>query len=361
VPAASEPLVIGYVTMEGFPGGPGPISRLAAQAAVEFVNRERGGVRGRPVALAVRDEGGSPEAAAACAREIVAAGAFAVMGMGAAWAHHGLPILEAAGVPWLGGAITGPEYTSPVSFPIIGGVPAETRALARYFGEREQVRRAAVLHLDVPEAGAGVDALLRDLADWGVGAVATVPLQLDLGDLDAAATRVTDHRPEAVFAIVGGDHTSPVMHALRGHQLAFLGTAMDIERILGPAGDAAVGSLHCAEFLPYDDGRDPEVAVFRDAMDRYTDVPANSWGQGGFAGVMTICDIAARLEPVAARPVLEYLRGVDGQPVFMGSSMARRHAPAEFPQLTNVDCLILRWDGTRLVDAGGDWVNGWAP
>jgi hypothetical protein len=75
---------------------------------------------------------------------------------------------------------------------------------------------------------------------------------------------------------------------------------------------------------------------------------------------MTICDIAERIEPVEAGVVLEYLRGVERQPVFMGSSMARRHAPAEFPQLTNVECLIVRWDGTRLVDASGGWLNGWA-
>lgn len=360
----TEPIVLGLLTVGGgFPGTAGPQEVAVAEAAVQFVNNDRGGVDGRPIELLVEEEQADPERAAAAATSFVAAGVSVVFGLGVVWADAGLPILEEASLPWMGAAVNPREFTSPVSFPVIGGVPAEFAALARYFAESVGTRRFSVLSPDLPPADDAVDLLAAMLAGRGAEIVGRVPVALDAVDMEDALTQGLAASPDVVVPFLGGAQAVSVMRASgdagSGVPLAFIGTAMEDDAVFTPAGDAAEGTLHCAEFLPYDDPSDPEVREFHEALARYSDFPPTSWAQGSFGSVVTIADVLATTGPDPA-DVLAYLTDVDGQSVYMASSMSRSHAPDDFPQLTNVDCLMLERRDGRLVDVGGGWINGWS-
>ena len=78
--AEGDPIVIGFQNPEGDPNGSFPEASLAAQAAVEYINNELGGlgadiqngVPGRPIKLEVCKMAISPDDSQRCANELIA-------------------------------------------------------------------------------------------------------------------------------------------------------------------------------------------------------------------------------------------------------------------------------------------------
>lgn len=91
------------------------------EGAVRHVN-DNGGIAGRELKLVTCNEGFDPNMAADCAREAVNREVAAVVGGFAGNGDVILPILEEAGIPWLGAPLisTG-ELKSVVSFPLSAG------------------------------------------------------------------------------------------------------------------------------------------------------------------------------------------------------------------------------------------------
>ncbi|MCZ7526653.1 MAG: ABC transporter substrate-binding protein [Acidimicrobiia bacterium] len=126
--ASGEPIVIGMINQEDTPAGSFPEIREAAQAAVEYVNQELGGVGGRPLALEVCATVGTPESAAQCANELVEKGVLLVAGGLDYGTEASLPVLEQAGIPYIGGVpLLMPEFRSPVSFQFQGAARLPSR------------------------------------------------------------------------------------------------------------------------------------------------------------------------------------------------------------------------------------------
>jgi len=356
-----DPVTVGLLTIGAeLTGAPGAQEVAVSEAAVQYVNDDLGGIGGRPLRLVVGEELADVERARECAERFVAEGAVVVFGLGVAWAEGGLPVLEAARVPWLGAAINAAEATSPVSFPLIGGVPAEFAALAHFLAERGAGSVVAVAP-ELPQVAEQASRLEELLGRRGIALdIRTVPTD---PDSLARAARDTRGAADVVMPLLGGQEAAAFMTAAHeanlGATLVFVGTAMD-DAVFDAAGPAAEGTIHCAEFLPYDDDSDEQVGAFREALARYCEYPPTSYAQGSFGCVVTIRDIGARIGPgrLDGEAVIRHLRTVR-QPVFMSSDYSHADAPPEYPQLGNVDCLVLERRDGRLVDVGGGWINGW--
>ncbi|CAL9494408.1 hypothetical protein SUDANB140_03312 [Streptomyces sp. enrichment culture] len=95
-----------------------------AQAYARSVNAE-GGLGGRKLEVLTCNDHDDGVTAAKCARRAVKENAVAVVGSYSQHADSFLPVLEGAGIPYLGGyGITNTEFTSPLSYPVNGGQPA---------------------------------------------------------------------------------------------------------------------------------------------------------------------------------------------------------------------------------------------
>ncbi|MFF5255196.1 ABC transporter substrate-binding protein [Streptomyces leeuwenhoekii] len=95
-----------------------------ARAYARWINAQ-GGINGHPLNVVTCNEHNDSITAAKCARRAVKEGAVAVVG---SYSQHGdsfFPVLEGAGIPYIGGyGITNAEFTSPLSYPVNGGQPA---------------------------------------------------------------------------------------------------------------------------------------------------------------------------------------------------------------------------------------------
>lgn len=95
-----------------------------AQTFARWVNSQ-GGIDGHELRVLTCNEQNTPTGAAACARRAVRENAVAVVGSYSQNGRAFMAPLEAAGIPYIGGyGITEDEFTSPLSYPVNGGLAA---------------------------------------------------------------------------------------------------------------------------------------------------------------------------------------------------------------------------------------------
>ncbi|WP_051732055.1 ABC transporter substrate-binding protein [Kitasatospora phosalacinea] len=127
-PAAADAAGQDVTVMTWAPSGTGAADRPGMTALAEAVGRElnaRGGLAGHKVRVLTCNEHDSTDGATACADQAVSAHVVAVVGSASQYGSNFMPILEQAGIPFIGGyGLSSPEFSSPLSYPVNGGMPA---------------------------------------------------------------------------------------------------------------------------------------------------------------------------------------------------------------------------------------------
>lgn len=127
--ASGDPIVVGIQALEGDPAGTFPEYRIAAEAAVQYINNELGGIgadlaagkAGRPIKLEICKMAVNPTDSTKCANEIAAKKPFIVFSPLNFFGNH-FATYNAAKIPVIVGTpITPADFTSPGTFAIGGG------------------------------------------------------------------------------------------------------------------------------------------------------------------------------------------------------------------------------------------------
>jgi ABC-type branched-subunit amino acid transport system substrate-binding protein len=189
-----------------------------ALAYARWVNGH-GGLSGRRLKVLTCNDHNDGVTAAKCARRAVKENVVAVVGSYSQHADSFLPVLEGAGIPYIGGyGITTREFTSPLSYPVNGGQPALLAglgtALAGACGAVTMVRPDTIAGDQLPPlldsgltAGGHPDATdqraAEDATEYG-------------GQADRALRSATaDATAEGCVVPVLGDRTSTFMDSFR--------------------------------------------------------------------------------------------------------------------------------------------------
>lgn len=186
-----------------------------AEAFAKSIN-DRGGLAGRKIKALTCNEGNERLKAAACAEKAVNAGAVAVIGSYSQFASAFMPILENAGIPYIGGyGLTTEEFTSPLSYPVNGGIPA---LLA---GNGRQLADYNCGHVSLVRPDTASGDLLPSFLDAGLeaghlGPAADIRAPDDANDYTTQAKRAvgTDALGSCVTAVLG-DHTDAFFDSYR--------------------------------------------------------------------------------------------------------------------------------------------------
>lgn len=92
-----------------------------AQAIARYFN-DHGGVAGHPLRVITCNEGNSADGAIACADQAAANKVVAVVGSASQFGDQFMPLLEGAGISYIGGSgASAAEFSSPYSYPVNGG------------------------------------------------------------------------------------------------------------------------------------------------------------------------------------------------------------------------------------------------
>ncbi|MFJ8437740.1 ABC transporter substrate-binding protein [Kitasatospora griseola] len=127
-PAAADSTARDITVMTFAPAGTGAADRPGMTALAEAIGRDlnaHDGLGGRKVHILTCNEHDTTDGATACADQAVNAHAVAVVGSASQYGSNFIPVLEAAGIPFIGGyGLSTPEFSSPLSYPVNGGTPA---------------------------------------------------------------------------------------------------------------------------------------------------------------------------------------------------------------------------------------------
>ncbi|MEZ5166737.1 MAG: ABC transporter substrate-binding protein [Acidimicrobiales bacterium] len=131
-----DPIRIGMINQEETPIGSFPEMRFAAQAAVDFINTELGGVDGHPIELFPCVTQFSAEQSQACAQELVQKDVVALVGGIDVMSQAAIPVLAQNNLPVIGGIPAGlAEQQSDLHFAFSGGTAGAMAAMAAHARE----------------------------------------------------------------------------------------------------------------------------------------------------------------------------------------------------------------------------------
>ncbi|MFZ0014112.1 MAG: ABC transporter substrate-binding protein, partial [Acidimicrobiia bacterium] len=125
-----DPVKIGVILEETGGALANPEIPEGAKSAQLLVN-EAGGIQGRPVEIITCDTANDPNTAAECGRQMVDEGVVALSGVLSVHAGEFMPLMEENKIPSVAHTLAGvPGFTSPASFPVIGGIVATAPSVA---------------------------------------------------------------------------------------------------------------------------------------------------------------------------------------------------------------------------------------
>ncbi|MFB7475846.1 ABC transporter substrate-binding protein [Kitasatospora sp. NPDC056184] len=178
------------------PSDTGAADRPGMTALAEAIGRDinvKGGLHGRRLRVITCNEHNSSDGAKACAQQAVDAKAVAVLGSYSQYGDDFMPVLERAGIPLIGGyGLSQPEFSSPLSYPVGGGLPALIAGSGRQLVEAG-CKSVAVIRPDTPAGDNLLGSLGNALKPAGIK-----PLDVK------APEKSNDYSPEVRKAI-GGD------------------------------------------------------------------------------------------------------------------------------------------------------------
>lgn len=359
-----EPVVIYDVSDTS---GAGSISAVLQQfpvgskAAVDYINAELGGLDGRPFELVECDSKADPAATTACANQLVQDEAVAKVGLSVLW-DNGNKVLARAGIPSHNAPVTASDSSSPTSFPFGGGAASEWPGEVQYWATEMGAKHGVTLADDNAQGQVNVDLMQAQAAKIPGFKLDVVRLKID-ADPTPSVARAVGLNPDVIFTAAAGTAAVAVYRAFQQQgwppdKIVNTGATVDEESFFSKIDQSAIeGSFYSYEFETYDDLENPDVKVYRDAMEKYSDVEGKSeFYQWGFADVMTIYNFAKKIaeaeggaDKFNAETYLEFLQNAEGEKVFMGGEFSKSSAPEGAPQIYQPTIRIVQYKGGKVV------------
>lgn len=362
-----EPIVIAMITQESGPAAI-PDSRLAAEAAVAYVNAERGGAAGRPLQLETCVTDGSPEQSSSCANQLLEQQPVAFVGETELGTAGSVPIIDGAGVPFVGAAGVTPELITSTNAYAFGlDAVADYAGWTEYLTTDGSAKTINLLNLDIPAAGV-FEAVVRSVAEAN-GATLGQVVSLPLGATDASSqlAAVAQGEPDVIMTTTSAQLCVPIAQAHAGiapDTKLFLPGICAGPQTLSAAGSAIEGAyIGLGSLNPYDLGQ-PEVATYRRALDTYGDgdVPLSQFAGNAFTAVINLADIVDGLEPASVTPagITSAIRAGVDVPSFMTDNYTCDQRLAFSPITCSGGRRVYEVAGGELTNLSDQWYDGTA-
>lgn len=370
---SGEPIVVGFINVEGAPIGSIPALRDGAEAARAYINGELDGVDGRPLEFDVCITNGTPESSSACANKMVERGVVSVLGGVDLGSAASLPILAAAGIPYLGMTPLLPaDLTTDGAFTLDpGGLGTAANA---FFAVNElDAESVTILHDDSAPGRQLAEAFVRPVLAKGVasGDIELVAEKQNSADMAPAVAAAIQGDPDAVIVVFPPPACARIMQAAAAlgsdADMLYVGRCSD-PQTLTAGGAGADGAYFFSSILhPSAHADDPDVKTYSDKIEQFgaEGVDAASYDTArGFATTMTFYERLSTLDSDDLTPegVSAAFKGAVDAPAFMGHPYTcdGRQAVPGFVSVCNSYVRIYQFVDGRYRDASGDWISAGA-
>ncbi|MDP9465177.1 MAG: ABC transporter substrate-binding protein [Actinomycetota bacterium] len=344
-----------------------PDSRLAAEAAVAFVNAELGGAAGRPLKLESCVTDGSPEQSSACANTLLEKSPVAFVAESELGTAGSVPIIDAAGVPLVGVAGVTPELVGSKNASAFGlDAVGDWAGWTKYLTTDGGAVKINLLNIDIPAAPV-FEAVVRSVAEAnGATLDKVVSLPLTATDVSSQMAAVSQGDPDFIMAVTSAQLCVPVSQA---HASIAASTKLFLPGICGSpqtldAGGSSIDGAYIGfgSLNPYDT-TEGDVATFRRALDTYaTDVPLSQFAGNAFTAVINLKNVIDGLDAgsVTADAIGAAVRAGVDVPSFMTDNYTCDERLALSPVTCSRGRRVFQVQGGELTNLSDQWYDGTA-
>lgn len=317
-PATGAPVRIGFVSTEGGAVVSLPQMREGAEAAVEYVNKNAGGIAGRPIELVVCKQQEEPTSATKCANEFVGQKVAAVLSPGTSQGGTILPIVAGAGIPYITlNGVSQQELTSPDSAALSAGLPGTITAMAAAAKDKG-MGTFTLFASDGGGLGALVDAMGAPLFQAAGVKLKVVPIPLGVPDPTPLVTSGLSDKPEGVSVIADAATCAAVYKAIQttdpAVQRVFIPACLDPNVIDIIGMDSVTGSIGITA-TDYLSDR-PDSVLYRSVLRAYApEVTVAGAASSGYQVVMALAlatdHIQGEVTPASIKEALRTAKAVE--------------------------------------------------
>jgi len=323
--ASGTPLKIFFINQEGASAAASsPEAYQAATAAVDYVNRNLGGLNGRPLQLIHCADLGTPDSSVTCANKAVDAKPDIIVKGVDTGIDTAVPIITKSGIPYVTLQAGVSETAAPNTFiPASGFIGATTGMLS--YAKEQGAKTIGVIYSNVTALSGAVQGPLETAARADGITLVPVPVALTTQDLTSAYSTVLAKKVDAIFLMASVGHCAAALKArqsLADSTPLYTAYVCDTSDVLGSVPASATNGLVIGSLDTSSVSDDPDTQIYDGAMKAY----ASSSATGGFApgSFEAIMDIYRALHGVPdpaslnAQSIGAALKAAKNVPLFMG-------------------------------------------
>ena len=392
--AVGDPITIGFQNPEGDPNGSFPEYTLAAQATVDYINNELGGLgadiqngkAGRPIKLEVCKMAISPDDSQRCANELLAKKPTLVFSSLNFFGNQ-FPIYAAAKVPAIViTPITVGDFTSPSTYSIGagGGCLGVHTGLVKFVTQTLKAKKVGIPWADTPPGVVcyyDLEAKPMDVLSGKVKGTSPlagtepdltyigVPIKPATPDVTAQVTQILDFKPDAImFSAQGADCWNFVNGLGRlgwnptTTPLVLSGSCLDFDAMKA-AGDLAKGVYFVGSSgTILNDPKtitDPfakfEATTYQTKPSQYglaADQLKKGFATQGVTGLLSLWELSGEIirsgGEINSDTLANAYKVTNGQHLFGSTPLSCATAPTPYVAVCNASVAVSQWDGTKL-------------
>lgn len=249
--SANEPVKIMVIAPLTGRGGLLVQIPAAVKAAADQINSQ-GGLKGHPIEVLTCDEQYSPNVATQCATKAAQERVIASVGSYSNYSNAFYPAFEKAGIVNLGNhPITDPDFTHPLSYPIVPGFPGQGMAAGVLAG-KQGCKSLVAISTNIAVALEIADLIKKGAQSVNPGMTVTEPITVGSPQEDYAPiiNQAAARNADCISLLTIPQDTIRIMTAIQasGHKMkVFASTAVFTPKTLKSIGPAADGKVFVAE------------------------------------------------------------------------------------------------------------------
>ncbi|MGP3707830.1 ABC transporter substrate-binding protein [Gordonia paraffinivorans] len=265
-----DPIKLGLIVPEGG-AVTTPTVREGAEAAVEYLNNNGGGIGGHKIDLVVCKQQEEPASATKCANQMVEEKVAAVVSPMGAQGAVMVPIVTGAGIPYVAQApVSQAEMATPKAYMLSGGIVAVLAGQAAT-AKKDGLKKVTVMLGDSGDAAASVKGVGEPLFQREGVALNVVTVPVNSPDLTPQITAGLADNPDAV-AILGDQRQCismlKTLQTVKPDAQKYLISGCLDKNVLEATGKEAVDGAKAFTTVNLDSD-DPSTTLYRSVMAQY--------------------------------------------------------------------------------------------
>ena len=330
-----------------------PSIEVGGRVAVDQINAS-GGINGHKIELIACNDKGDPNAAIACARRAIKEHVVALVGGFSGFEPQIVPLLERAGIPWVGNTAV-QNSTSRIYYMLGGEGAALAFAMAIYLSDPAQgCTKISAVAENAPSSKAAVQLFQTGVttaggtngkpaygaettADWGP----VVAGAIDDGSNCLAVLGSPQNTPKIITAInQSGDAVKTVVPQ-----------SLLPDQAVAAMGKAADGVILTSGYLPYTADAPAVQELVKRAKKLNSDVPLDGVLESTYASVLVVAEAAKALDQITAETLTEALGKLKGFDTGLGPvvDFTATNPTKLFSRILNTKVFLLKAEGGKTV------------